>query len=96
MVFAGWVVPTYGGRTTLIAEVGGETHRFPVDRPRSDVVNALFGDAPAPVDEARCGFHFLLPFDRHLEVRLLILLEDAVLPWLSVSLAQRSDGEASG
>ncbi|CAA2160612.1 Putative glycosyltransferase EpsE [Methylobacterium brachiatum] len=96
VVFAGWVVPTYGGRTTLIAEVGGETHRFPVDRPRSDVVNALFGDAPAPVDEARCGFHFLLPFDRHLEVRLLILLEDAVLPWLSVSLAQRSDGEASG
>ena len=96
VVFAGWVVPTYGGRATLVAEIGDQTHRFPVDQPRSDVVEALFGDAPAPVDAARCGFRFALPFDRHLDVRLLIEAEDARLPWLMVSVAQRSDGEASG
>ncbi|MDN3574631.1 glycosyltransferase family 2 protein, partial [Methylobacterium longum] len=96
VVFAGWVVPTYGARATLVAEVGGETHRFPIDRQRSDVVTALFGDGPAPADGARCGFRFTLPFDRYLEVRLMIEAEDVVLPWLSVSVAQRVDGEASG
>ncbi|MCJ2048962.1 glycosyltransferase [Methylobacterium sp. J-070] len=96
VVFAGWIVPTYGARATLLAEVGDETHRFPVDQQRSDVVTALFGDAPAPVDEARCGFRFTLPFDRRLDVRLLIAVEDAALPWLSVTVAQRSEDEASG
>ena len=96
VVFAGWVVPTYGGRAMLVAEVGDETHRFPVDRPRSDVVAALFGGAPTPVDEARCGFRFALPFDQRLEVRLLIEVEDAALPWLSVTIADRAAGAAPG
>ena len=95
VVFAGWVVPTYGGRVTLVAEVEGETHRWPVDQPRSDVISALYGDAPAPVDEARCGFRFTLPYDRHLEVRLLIEAEDTVTPWLSLTVAHQAEGAAS-
>ncbi|SEG31566.1 Glycosyltransferase involved in cell wall bisynthesis [Methylobacterium sp. 190mf] len=96
VVFAGWIVPTYGSRATLVAELEGETHRFPVDQPRSDVVAALFGDAPAPLDAELCGFRFTLPFDQHLAVHLLIETEDTVLTWLSVSVTPRSESEASG
>ena len=91
VVFSGWVVPTYGAKATLIAEVGGETRRLPVDLQRSDVLDALFGSAPAPVDEARCGFRFTLPYDQHLEVRLLIEVEHVVVPWLSITVAHQGE-----
>ncbi|TXN75956.1 glycosyltransferase [Methylobacterium sp. WL18] len=89
VIFTGWVVAANRAKVTLIVEVDGEVHRYPVNMHRPDVIAAVLGDLPTTMEEARCGFQFGLPYALHLEVLLRIEIEHEVAPWLSIILTHR-------
>nr|WP_049961837.1 glycosyltransferase [Methylobacterium sp. B34] len=98
VVFTGWIVAANREKATLVAEIDGAVQRIPVDVHRPDVIAAVTGDMPTTMEEARCGFQFVLPYALHLEVLLRIEVAHEVMPWLSIILTHRvkkSDRQAA-
>ncbi|MGU3665031.1 glycosyltransferase family 2 protein [Methylobacterium sp. A49B] len=89
ITFAGWVLAAQPGQVTIIAETDGELHRYPMKVDRPDVISAVYGSTSTMIEEAQCGFCFILPYAPLLHVRLKIAFENEVYPWLSLMFTHR-------